>query len=164
MGECINVQFYFVEEGRYGGLNLNNSAFVLVSLPKAPGAAPSPSILYVDQRRSAIHKEALTALVQDMHGGAVIETAAAKLIWQIKHDHHKITIPDVLLYKILLERPADLARPAPEIESHLYPWLSSPRQWITERVTYVIRNKRQEYRGTNALFARFQFGIDKRTN
>lgn len=158
VSQCVNIHVFFVDEARFGNTTLPQFFFVLVNLPNAPGFAPSPHALYVGEEVSDNAVDLITSFIRDAYSNAaLLRTVRVKIDAETSAEHQQVQIPGTLDYRIRLPANMTSSRPAPVVESHLYPWLQNARQGVTEQVIYRDGEQAFTYAGRNALFASFEF-------
>lgn len=153
---CVNVQTFQVEQGRYKGADLSGAIFLLLSSSQRPGEAPVPERLFIAESTTEVQANAIRALVERQLGE--VEVSRTRLTFVANGDWLEASAGSFISYRV---RSAGRSEPKEEVKSYLYPWLSGVQQWISEDVTYRSADgKNLQYSKTNSLYGRFRIPTD----
>lgn len=153
---CVNFHVFRVTHGRYGGINLAGSTFVLLALPAAEYHAPVANKLFIDEGLDKSKVLAIENLLGKYFGS--IPVTRGKINLKQYGAVQEIQMPGV--FSLRTSFPDDL-NISSDVSAYLYPWLSNPRQGIVDKVVYIPSGGGIiEYSGTNAISAAFQIPSD----
>lgn len=159
---CVNVQVFHIEHGQYQGIDFAGATLVLVNTPETDFDSPGSRILYVAQEYDkADGARALSRLFSDIFKlppRRGIRFVRMNTI--ITYGRQVVAIPNVLTY--VVSQSDGLSRPDDTVRDDLYSWLEEPKQWRTQKVSYLP--EKTQYQRTNALYGRFRVSVEKEEN
>jgi hypothetical protein len=146
-----NFHILRVSKGSYGTVDLGGVIFIVVNVPIKNGDAPTPSLLWIDDKVTMKQSDALRLFVNKYYGELPVQKVNIQLSTQA--DRQLVGVPGLLSIKMDFSHRNDINT---SVSDYLSPWLSNPTQGIAEQVTYSGDRKAEAYSGTNALKAKFQ--------
>jgi len=156
---CINFHVFHIESGRFHGVDLQASTFVLVNSPLVLGDAPAPDTL-ITQTADPEKVRILQEGVLLWFGFAPPKTLRATIAYRETASEQEITIRNLLSYKIRFNQRQPISF---DVSDYLYPWLFDARQGIAKSVVYSPAGQSAvRYSHTNALRGRFRIPVKGR--
>jgi len=156
---CVNFQVFRIQSGRFFGVDLAGSTFVLANLPLGPHRAPVADTLFVDVSDGA-RTSAAEESVRVLFGFAPRKVSHTSIQYRESRNAQRVVIPGLLSYKVSFGHRLAISS---EVADNLYPWLSNPKQGIVESVIYSPQGEIPvKYSKTNAISAEFRIPVPQR--